>query len=75
MSDLVDKSGDKLLGEIKLKHRIALVAVGELFIWIGKKLQKVKTYEKLEEIMDKTESKFEAIEKKFPDGAFPKLDK
>lgn len=59
---MADKQKVELTGKLKLKHKLALSAIGQLFIWIGNALQQVNTYEDLKVLGDMAEQKIDEIE-------------
>lgn len=53
---------DKPTGRLSLKHKAALVAVGNLFIWIGNCLKRVETYEQFEELVPRVEDRLKELD-------------
>lgn len=69
MSDkLTTKDGKVLTGQIRAKDKIVLTLAGKLLIWLGKKLQKIETYEQLDETGKECEKRLKQIEKDHPDN-------
>ena len=65
---ITDKDGKELSGPLSTKHLLVIRALGTLFIWMGRMIRSIDTYEKMVTVCNQVEEKMEKFEKDHEGG-------